>query len=355
MLEDLFEKLAKTPNVAGKELLEILRARRQQYEKYPEELVLMKVFKEFLLKHKTRSQNENVSLEEVRGLSLSEFAEISEIIYDNNVHREMMDITRHVGHLQASSARKFRSFYWEKFSYEQNGEITWRIALNVKPEEELLERIDKFAQEHHCFWKYVNTPREYNRRTDPVIIYFPKDEEKNKDALLREVSDFIKPYLRRDKYDIFGYENLNNGIFYAKLPTQKRIKNDLLKCFDDVSGANIGASKTRDELNEAVQQTVQKNTIQDYLVSRILSGEAFSGGALAIHEWMIDLYQEAGEKVCIRCFDGAEVHKNAQFVWKDKGGKRLWHRAYIDGYDKFVERDGKFKLIQRGRVSSQGR
>lgn len=363
MLEDLFKKLAQTPNKAGEELLKILESRRQQYEKYPEELVLIKVFKEFLQKHDESSKNQNVPLNQIQNLSSSEFARVAKIIYDDNVYRDMNDRfvneTSYIRRPVTSMVKKARGMYWEKFHYDQDKESTWRVALNVLPKKELLEKVDTFAQKYHCSWKYVNTVEEYNKRTDPIIIYFPQETEKDKDVIINEVSQFIKPYVRKDKYNIFGYQNMENGIFYAQLPTAKRLKNDLLNCFGSIAREEIASAQTFDELQDTAQKNTRPDTMQHYLVSRILSGKEFSGGNLAIHEWLIDTYKETDKSVCIHCQDGTELHKNDILVWKNEGNKRLWHRVYRCGYQQFTERsnytNGTWQTVKKNLLTSAER
>ena len=79
MLENVFKKLADADNKSGQELLEILNKRRKEYEKYPEYLVLVRVFKEFL-----HNRNKTCNDDQYE-LSTQELDRICNEIYDDNI------------------------------------------------------------------------------------------------------------------------------------------------------------------------------------------------------------------------------------------------------------------------------
>ena len=374
MLEDVFDRLASTSNSAGKELLEILKKRRQRYEKYPEELVLINVFNELLQKRNKNVQNKH-TLEPVQSLLDREFNLLAQIIYEDNAYRQMQDcavnketfkdiwrdliaddkkyqekcqkmgenayrLSPYIRRPATAKAKGLYDIYWERFHYEQGQETTWRVALNVLPEKKLLEKIDKLAQKYHCTWKYVNRVNEYNRRTDPIIVYFPKETEKNKESILNEISQIIKPYVRTDKYEIFGYQNKRNGIYYAEFPTPERLQKALARCVGEEYYKECATiSQTDDEFRENILKGLRPDTLQYFLASRILNGKGFSGGQLAIHEWLIDAYRTTQEKTHIHYRDGTAVHKCRECVWKTQGEKKkLWHRWYHNNFHHYTER-----------------
>ncbi len=348
MIEDMFEELAKSTRNVGSELQEIIKERRSLYEKYPEELVLINVYKELIQRYVEGYSGDDFINYSKGGcsLSLDEFERVTQIIYDDNTCFCMQDkfVNKNpsipfILRPKTTEKEGYYGIYWEGFNYTQGQETTWRVALNVLPEEELLEYVDILAQKYHCSWKYVNQVDEYNKRTDPIIIYFPQKSEKDKNNILEDISQFIRPYVRKDQYDIFGYENKKNGIYYGQLPSAIRLKNDLLCCLDDSVRKNIADNITMEELRKIVQETVSPGSIQYFLADRILSKDEFSGGKLAIHEWLIKTYRETQKRTCIHCQDGSTIHKYHEVVFKrDSANKMLWRRFYSGDFKRYSER-----------------
>lgn len=407
MLEDLLD----LPNEAGEELSQILKNRRDEYEKYPEKLVLIKVFKEFLHNHDNRCAD----MSKPNELSVKEYEKIFDLIYKSNTYRNMSDcfinkrtqneywetlysreeyekrvqlkkqnveqkiskflkekygvddwsecfskeeydrvvqknmsdIFNHRSSviLRPKSANKKGryEFYWERFGYDYGKETAWRVALNVLPEQELLEKVDMFAQKHHCAWKYVNDAKFYDERVDPIIIYFPK--EADKDNCLKEIKEIAKPYVRKDNYNVFGYEKLENGVFYAKHTTKQRLYQALLDCYDYQQRKCVSKLRTYDEVKEYNERNLSSDTLQYFLAMKLCKTDNISGGELAIFEWLNRVRQEAEKPLKFRNKDGSLVSKYFEITQKrnDKGNL-LWRRTYdraeyFEGkIDKFVEK-----------------
>lgn len=373
MLEDVFEKIASTPNPAGQELLEILQEKRPEYEKYPEPIVLRKVFKEYLKRHNRNSSNEYNSEELTH-------TEINQVFYDiyngNNYAKEGMQdrfvnkSTRQEYWENAYTKEKYDEFcqqhqetaqnpttfivrpktskitgkygnYWERFFYDKNKETAWRITLNVKPERQLLEQIDEFAQKYQCAWKYVNTVNDYNRRKDPIIIYLPKETLNDREKILKEIHEISTPYVRKDNYNIYGYQNYGNGVFHAEHTTQARLSNALFNCFDKDELEQIKKLTFFDEIKEFNQQSQNPDPIRQYVINTIATNpQTVSGGHLALLEWLTELNKVAHTSVLFHNKDGSTVQKHNDIVFKkDKDNQLLWHRVYQDNYRHIKERE----------------
>ncbi len=103
-----------------------------------------------------------------------------------------------------------------------------RYALNVKPGMGLFNKLDDLCLKYDAFnYKIINR-KQYNQRTDPIIIYANKDNQKE---MLAELENIVSPYRRKDEYDMAGYQNLGNGIYIAdeiKGEKMKQLKYDVL-------------------------------------------------------------------------------------------------------------------------------
>jgi len=405
MLEDVFEKIASTSNPAAQELLEILKQRRCEYEKYPETIVLTKVFKEFLHKRLKDYKDSNPTV-----LTSEDIRLIINIIYNDNTERNLNNRFETVPtlkeyYLSIYSEEKYQQFYqnsiqkmikkytgkdydiencpenikkivqqkyeqilnqpqsdphtyilrpktsnknggyetyWERFHYGENRETTWRVALNVMPEKDLLEKVDTLAQKYSCSWKYVNTLDGYNRRTDPIIIYFPKESDKKRDEILEELSEITKPYIRKDNYNIYGYQNYGNGIFHAEHTTLARLSNALYNCFYEKELEQIKNLTFFDEIKEFNQQSQNPDPIRQYVINTIATDpKNISGGKLSLLEWLTELNNVAHTPVLFNNKDGSTVQKFYDITFKrNKENNMIWHRTYTGGLlQNIIERE----------------
>lgn len=87
-----------------------------------------------------------------------------------------------------------------------------RYALNVKPGIGLIKKLDDLCLKYNVLDYKIIDKEQYNKRTDPIIIYANKN---NKKEMLEELEKIIRPYRRKDEYEMAGYENLGNGIYIA--------------------------------------------------------------------------------------------------------------------------------------------
>lgn len=104
-----------------------------------------------------------------------------------------------------------------------------RYALNVKPGIGLFKKLDSLCLKYNALDYKIIDKEQYNKRTDPIIIYASKNNQKE---MLEELENMIRPYRRKDEYEMAGYENLGNGIYMAdevKGETMKQLKYAILE------------------------------------------------------------------------------------------------------------------------------
>ena len=77
-----------------------------------------------------------------------------------------------------------------------------RYALNVKPGMGLFKKLDDLCLKYDAFNYKIINKEQYNQRTDPIIIYANKDNQKE---MLAELENIVSPYRRKDEYDMAGY------------------------------------------------------------------------------------------------------------------------------------------------------
>ena len=314
MLEDVFKKLADADNKSGQELLEILNKRRKEYEKYPEYLVLVRVFKEFLHNRNKACNDDQYEL------STKELDRICNEIYDDNAFSKMNDCfaSKIVSPVPSENKKKFVS-YWERFVYNEGKTTSWRIALNIMPEKELLEKVNEFAKKYQCNWKYVGGTYEYNNRKDPMIIYFHEETD-------------------NDKEKIFGYENIKDGMFYAEFTTIKRFSKALYNCFSKEDQAHLETITYFDEVDKFAKKAIT-NPAKLYIVNSLVYNHSrLSGGQLAILEWLTEANNVVEDAVVFHDKDGTSIHKKDIFVFKKMGEHTIWHRLYLNKYRRVKER-----------------
>lgn len=88
-----------------------------------------------------------------------------------------------------------------------------RYALNVKPNVGIFKKLDAVCDKNGALAYKVASQNGYNYRKDPIIIYGIADDKEN---MLSDLSAFVPLYKRGDVYDMLGYENLNNGVYFAE-------------------------------------------------------------------------------------------------------------------------------------------
>lgn len=95
-----------------------------------------------------------------------------------------------------------------------------RYALNVKPGIGLFKKLDNLCLKYNAFDYKIADEKMYNWRVDPVIIYAQKSNQKE---MSEELERLIKPYRRKDEYDMPGYKNSENGIYTAEEVKREQI------------------------------------------------------------------------------------------------------------------------------------
>lgn len=96
-----------------------------------------------------------------------------------------------------------------------------RYALNVKPGIGLFKKLDNLCLKYNAFDYKIADEKMYNWRVDPIIIYGQKSNQKE---MSEELERLIKPYRRKDEYDMPGYENSGNGIYTADEVTREQMQ-----------------------------------------------------------------------------------------------------------------------------------
>jgi hypothetical protein len=97
-----------------------------------------------------------------------------------------------------------------------------RISLNVYPETELIQKLDKFIAKSNGLIEYKVPVRieEWNERHDPITIFFRKAIDKtDKNAIFEIASPYIRP---TNKEVLLGIK-IADGIYQVLEPTEKEI------------------------------------------------------------------------------------------------------------------------------------
>lgn len=99
--------------------------------------------------------------------------------------------------------------YW---SDKRAGKPLHRFVLNVDPNEQLLGHLDKFAEKYACQYKCAETSAIAYSRPDTIVIY-TADERFNEQK--NELSQLIKPYVRKNGNEILDGEKVAEGLHTA--------------------------------------------------------------------------------------------------------------------------------------------
>lgn len=187
----------------------------------------------------------------------------------------------------------------EKLSQKDRPDIV-RYALNVKPNVGLFDKLDDLCLKYDAFDYKIIDEKIYNHRTDPVIIYAQKDRQKE---MFEELEKAIRPYRRKDRYDMAGYTNLENGIFVAdevKKEQMVQLKyNILTKDERDVfihPTENKSEQSAREEA--VILSAVEHNSVKCALMSWILDNErdyALSSAQYQATKMIVDAYNKTHE------------------------------------------------------------
>ncbi len=97
-----------------------------------------------------------------------------------------------------------------------------RFILNVDPNSNLFEKLDKFALEYNCQYKCAESQREAYSRPDTIVIYTSDERIEEQKKIL---SSLIKPYVRTNGNSLLDGEKLEDGLHYATEKSRADIQN----------------------------------------------------------------------------------------------------------------------------------
>lgn len=126
-----------------------------------------------------------------------------------------------------------------------------RYALNVKPGLGLFKKLDNWCLKYNALDYKIIDKEQYNKRTDPIIIYANKNNQKE---MIEELENMVHPYRRKDKYEMAGYENLGNGIYVADEVKKEKMK-QLKYAVLDKEEAGIFMNPVQDEDEQEDRET----------------------------------------------------------------------------------------------------
>ena len=121
-----------------------------------------------------------------------------------------------------------------------------RFILNVDPNQELFESLDKFALKYNCQYKCAKFNNTTYSRADSIVIYTADDRIEEQKNIL---SSIVKPYVRANGDNILDGEKITEGLFYA---TEKS-RADVQKLMDE-------AQQIYPRLGEMLQHELSKTT-----------------------------------------------------------------------------------------------
>ena len=156
---------------------------------------------------------------------------------------------RQVPDVEGCKAREHGGWFWKFFPNEKevrkNFRSVWnpddktiydeivpsvRYTLNVKPNVGFFKKLDKLCLKNDIYeYKTPADDRAYDSRTDPIVIYGPQSTQKQ---MLEDLSAMVKPYLRKDRFDILGYTEYSPGVFTAKEVNKEMMLNLMEKMID---------------------------------------------------------------------------------------------------------------------------
>ncbi len=144
--------------------------------------------------------------ERMRFHQMQDKAEFS-LFVKNEIYEKKANIQ-----ISSENAWTYKRFPAHNTLYKEEKNKIVRFGLNVKPNIGLFKKLDDLCLKYDAFDYKIIDERLYNHRGDPIIIYAKKETQKEMQDELEEV---VRPYRRRDEYDMVGYSNLGTGVFAA--------------------------------------------------------------------------------------------------------------------------------------------
>ena len=144
--------------------------------------------------------------ERMRFHQMQDKAEFS-LLVKNEIYEEKANIQ-----ISSENAWTYKRFPAHNTLYKEEKNKIVRFGLNVKPNIGLFKKLDDLCLKYDAFDYKIIDERLYNHRGDPIIIYAKKETQKEMQDELEKV---VRPYRRRDEYDMVGYSNLGTGVFVA--------------------------------------------------------------------------------------------------------------------------------------------
>jgi len=107
--------------------------------------------------------------------------------------------------------------------YKDESQTLERLSLNVYPEKELIEKLDKFLIKHNinACYKAPNDKQEWMIRHENIIMYFNEPITQEQKA---ELVSLISPHTRKTKEDVMIGTKLADGIYQIEEPTEKDVQ-----------------------------------------------------------------------------------------------------------------------------------
>ena len=144
--------------------------------------------------------------ERMRFYQMQDKAEFS-LLVKNEIYEEKANIQ-----ISSENAWTYKRFPAHNTLYKEEKNKIVRFGLNVKPNIGLFKKLDDLCLKYDAFDYKIIDERLYNHRGDPIVIYAKKETQKE---MQDELEKIVRPYRRRDEYDMVGYSNLGTGVFVA--------------------------------------------------------------------------------------------------------------------------------------------
>ena len=155
-----------------------------------------------------------------------------------------------------------------------------RISLNVRPEKELIEQLDKYFSEHINIQGEYKTPstfRGWSSRHDPITIYFYEPIKDKK--VLDDIAQIAKPFVRSTGNEVLVGNKFAPGCAWQLSPTPKQyqeLRERIIPYFGEISARRICSDSARLSAGEfyTLNQIINKITGQeiDHLMPANLPG-----------------------------------------------------------------------------------
>lgn len=107
-----------------------------------------------------------------------------------------------------------------------------RISLNVYPEADLIQKLDKFISKSDGQIEYKVPARmeEWNERHDPITVFFRKPINKSDE---KELVEIVTPHVRHTTKEVMLGRKISDGIYKILEPTEKDVV-EIIKTAQDL-------------------------------------------------------------------------------------------------------------------------